>query len=215
MFMKLFLSILLAFISASGFCQKNPALAKTLEQMAEADQMASGLPPDGISIGAIEWIIFKDSIYQSNYDKTRKIFERVGFPGYDLVGKQGSFNFWLIVQHLDKWPKFQDRVLKAMKKQVSKNNASPGDFAYLTDRVRLNQGRKQIYGTQVEYDTNTCKAYPPKLIKPGSVNSRRHSVGLSPLEVYLNEMGKSHFMMNREIYEKKGIKGPWLYPLPK
>lgn len=183
--------------------------------MAEADQIASGLPPEGISIGAIEWITFKDSIYQSNFDKTRKIFESVGFPGYDVVGKEGSFHFWLIVQHLDKWPEFQHRVLKAMKKQVSRNNASASDFAYLTDRVRLNQGRKQIYGTQVEYDTNVCQAYSPKLFKPASINSRRHSVGLQSLEAYLNEMGKSHFMMNREIYEKKGINGPRLYPLVK
>lgn len=191
--------------------QTNPALADTLAKMVVIDQKAAGLPPDGLSLDSPQWHRFKDSVFTLHYTKLEKIFNRTGYPGYDQVGTGGSYDFWLLVQHLDKWPAFQQRVLDSMQKQMARNNASPKDFAYLTDRVRLNSGQKQLYGTQVGYNTDSCQAVPKPLENPESVNKRRKAVGLERIERYLNQMSESHFQMNRAVYEKKGILSPKLY----
>ena len=98
-----------------------------------------------------------------------------------------------------------------MKVEVLKNNAHPDNYAYLTDRVKLNFKEKQVFGTQVDYNWKTCQAYPKSLFDSANVNKRRKEVGLVPLEVYLNEMSKNHYEMNKEIFLSEGIKEPKLY----
>ena len=191
--------------------QTNPALADTLAKMVVTDQQAAGLPPKGLTFDSPQWQHFKDSVFTSHHKRLEKMLDSYGYPGSDMVGEQGAHHFWLLVQHLDKWPAFQQQVIKAMEQQVANKNASPKDLAYLTDRVRLNTGGKQVYGTQVTYNIDSCQAIPKPLEDPASVNERRKAAGLEPLENYLNMMSENHFQMNREMYEKKGIKGPKLY----
>jgi hypothetical protein len=206
---KLTLVILLLH-SSIVFAQQS-ALADTLAKMVITDQKAAGLPPANISLSSPEWLQFKDSVFTSHYYRLKEFVSNNGYPGYNLVGKEGSHNFWLLVQHLDKWPDFQQKILIEMEKQVQLHNASPADFAYLTDRVRLNTGQQQVYGTQVTYNTDSCQAIPRPLENPTSVNERRKSVELNSIETYLNQMSESHFRMNQHTYEEKGIKGPKLY----
>jgi hypothetical protein len=57
----------------------------------------------------------------------KKIFDEHGFPNYDKVGKESSKNFWLCVQHSDHDLKFQQEVLKKMKKEVKQKKADPSN----------------------------------------------------------------------------------------
>ena len=57
--------------------------------------------------------------------------------------------YFTLVQHSDFNVSFQLEVLKDMQQKVEAQNATGQNFAYLTDRTELNQGRPQIYGTQV------------------------------------------------------------------
>lgn len=211
--MKKFACILFLFLSSTAFAQQNKSLSKMLAKMVISDQKAASLPPAGVAFESPQWQNFKDSVFTSHYGRLKEVFAKNGFPGENVVGKDGSKNFWLMVQHLDKWPDFQQEVLNSMEKQVAKENASAKDFAYLTDRVRLNTGRKQVYATQVTYNLDSCQAVPRSLENPESVNQRRKTVGLEPLEKYLNGMSEMHFMMNKDSYEKRGIRKPKLYPI--
>lgn len=101
-----------------------------------------------------------------------------------------------------------------MKKEVDRNNAHAQNYAYLTDRVRLNTSQKQVYGTQVTYNIDSCQAIPMPLVDSLTVNQRRKQLGLPPIEVYLNEMSGLHFMMNKAEYEKQGILKPKLVKIP-
>jgi hypothetical protein len=92
--------------------------------------------------------------------------------------------------------KFQKDVLKLMKKELKNKKADSKNYAYLTDRVNINSGKAQIYGTQVEYKNRT--AIPKKLKDPTTVNERRKEVGLDPLENYLDIMTQMHSQMNPE-----------------
>ena len=157
-FINRFLLLLLpVFLGMATAAQTDKPMADTLARMAIADQQAAGIPPAGIVFGTVEWRRFKDSVFASNYAKASFMFSLSGYPGYDRVGEEGSHNFWMIVQHSDSWPEFQKEVLVAMGKEVKRNNAAPADYAYLIDRVRINAGQKQVYGTQFEFDSEEGK----------------------------------------------------------
>ncbi len=182
----------------------NQPVADSLAKWAELDQTAAGVK------GAWQTQHYKDSVFNLNEQRLKGVLQRYGFPGYDLVGEKGSNNFWLMVQHCDKHVPFQQKVLKAMKAELPKHNADPKNYAYLTDRVLINSGKKQLYGTQLQYRFDSCQAVPRPLQDSLAVNNRRKDIGLEPIESYLNWMSRLHFDMNKEVYEKKGIYKPKL-----
>lgn len=47
-----------------------------------------------------------------NYFDLKRIFDKYGYPGFNLVREDGSYNYWLLVQHQDKHPHFQIKVLE-------------------------------------------------------------------------------------------------------
>ncbi len=127
-----------------------------------------------------------NEIFKRHTSVLKQIVARSGYPGFNQVGKESSNNFWLLVQHSDHDPAFQKQVLKLMEKEVNKGNASAHNYAYLLDRVNINSGLAQVYGTQLEYKDG--KAVAKKLANPKEVNKRRAAVGLEPLEEYLQKM---------------------------
>jgi hypothetical protein len=92
----------------------------------------------------------------------KKIIKEIGWPVISKVGKEASQAAWLVAQHADHDVKFQEYCLNLMK------NASDGDvlkkqIAYLTDRILVNTGKKQLYGTQ--FYLNKKGVYGPRPIK--------------------------------------------------
>jgi hypothetical protein len=194
----------------------NQALADELQEMMEIDQLAASNPhppKDYSHLTQERWEGFKDSVYLKNQKRAQEILNTYGFVGFDLAGVNGSRNFWLIVQHSDHNPEFQKEVLVEMKKEVAKQNAISTNYGLLVDRVNLNTGKAQIYGTQVTYNMNTGQAYPRRLEDSIHVNQRRKSIGLEPIEKYLNEMTEMHFEMNKDYYSDKGITNPTFYKI--
>jgi hypothetical protein len=64
---------------------------------------------------------------------------------------------------------------------------SPTDMAYLVDRVRVGEGRPQVYGTQ--FCTDPSGQFGPHPIEEeAKVDERRASVGLGPLDEYRKTM---------------------------
>jgi hypothetical protein len=205
--MKLLLLLLLTVASLSAAAQKTsapvlyPRLSKTLDSLAYVDQwpmqqMFKQLPDSaGRNLEDVE---------KENFARHQPILERiirqVGYPGFRQVGEKSANNFWLLVQHADAAPAFQRQILKLMLAEVKRKNASPINYAYLTDRVAINAGQPEEYGTQVTYDgvgTPAVKAVPKSLRDPENVNKRRAAIGMEPLEAYLDGMTKMHIEMNR------------------
>jgi len=190
----------------------NQDLTDELKRMAEIDQIAAYIPQGEYKKMTNEqWNAFKDSVFTTHQKRLKQIFDQHGFVGFDLAGEEGSQNFWLMVQHSDHDPGFQNEVLKKMKVEVENKNVKPSNYGLLVDRVRLNTGKKQVYGTQVTYNMETGQAYPKSLEDSLHVNERRKSVGLEPIEDYLNIMTQMHFEMNKDYYLKKGVTEPTFY----
>jgi len=189
----------------------NQGLADELKLMTEIDQVAASFPQGEYKQWTQErWEKFQDSVFTIHKVRLEEIFDEYGYPGYDLIGKEGSNNFWLMVQHSDKDLEFQSRVLEKLKIEVENKNADGRNFGLLTDRVKINSGENQIYGTQVRYNS-IGQAYPKPLYDSINVNKRRTEVGLEPLEQYLDMMTLMHFETNKEVLKSKGITKPQLY----
>lgn len=149
----------------------NTALQKNILTMFKADQkwrIESNKINNGKKSGYSEDAINRNmEITDSlNMISAKSIIDRYGFPGYDLVGEDGSGAFWAIIQHGDDDTAFQQRVLKLMAAQVAKHNANAQNYALLQDRVLVNTHHKQIYGTQITFDAKTHQPNPSLLPMP-------------------------------------------------
>jgi hypothetical protein len=58
--------------------------------------------------------------------------------------------------------------------------------AYLTDRVRVGEGRPQLFGTQVQEQDSKTVPYP--IEDENHVDDRRQNVGLASLAEYLRQV---------------------------
>jgi hypothetical protein len=122
-------------------------------------------------------------IDRQNTTWLKGIVEKHGWPGKTLVGEDGAHSAWLLVQHADQDVAFQKKCLKLLEKAVKEKEASAQDFAYLTDRVRVAERKKQIYGTQLIQEGG--KLVPQPIEDEGHVDERRKEIGLQPLAEYL------------------------------
>lgn len=125
---------------------------------------------------------FDPNVDSQHTQEMKEIIDQIGWPTFPKVGEQASGSAWLLVQHADHNVKFQKKCLGLMKK-VPKGAIQKQNIAYLEDRVRVNQGRPQVYGTQFEkVGKHDCR--PKTLEDPENVDQRRKSMGLGSLAEY-------------------------------
>lgn len=186
-------------------------IKKELSKMVEIDQKYAGIPFGNYLKNEKKFYLDRDSINKLNKEKINSYIKKYGFLGFDKVGKEGSNNFWLIIQHSDNFPDFQKKVLKMMAKEINNNNANKPNYAYLFDRIRKNEQQKQFFGTQLEYN-KLGQATPIFGLEDSlNVDKRRIEMELSPLKEYLNQMTEMHYEMNKEFFKSQGITEPQLY----
>jgi hypothetical protein len=126
---------------------------------------------------------------EENTQWLKQTVQQRGWPTKSMVGSDGANAAWLLVQHADADIKFQRKCLDLMA-ALPKNEVSQTDFAYLTDRVLLAEGKKQIYGTQFEWVDG--KLQPQALEDEANVDKLRADVGLTSLAEYAKSMEESY-----------------------
>lgn len=105
------------------------------------------------------------------------------WPLASEVGTDAARAAFLLVQHSpDK--AFQRRCLDLMTPLLEKGEVNPLDWAYLLDRVRLGEGGKQVYGSQITLGADGVISVAP-LEDPEHVDERRAAIGMPPLAEYL------------------------------
>lgn len=110
----------------------------------------------------------------------KPILETSDFPTDDRFGEGTMRSLFMITQHADEDVAFQVKMLHEF--QSRQASISKQSLAMLTDRVKMNQGELQIYGSQLQ-----CKdgRYQPKpVVDLENLDQRRASVGLEPFEDY-------------------------------
>lgn len=150
------------------------ALNRELQGMVTADQSMRNRVSNGD-----EW---DPSIDRHNTARMQEIIARLGrWPLISEVGPTGSQNLWVLAQHADADLVFQKQCLELMRK-VPAGEIRLDNIAYLDDRIRVAEGRPQLYGTQF---AGAEAALQPRPIEDEErLDERRAAVGLEPFEVY-------------------------------
>jgi hypothetical protein len=116
----------------------------------------------------------------ANARRLDAILDRVGWPAASVAGEDGRAAAWLVAQHAISWPAFQLRCLELLRDAVAAGEAPLAQLAYLTDRIRFNQRRPQVYGTIFDWDEEG-RLSPWAVEDPASVDQLRREAGLPPL----------------------------------
>lgn len=160
----------------------NKKLAKELKKIAGIDQ---AMRKKAAKSGE-----FDVSIDKTNTKRLKEIILKHGWPTISMVGKEGSFNAWLIAQHADHDLVFQSRILVLLKKiYKDKKDINPSNIAFLEDRILMAQKKKQIFGTQF-YFNKEGQFVPWPIRKNKHLNGLRKKFNLPPLEEYLESARK-------------------------
>lgn len=183
----LFIAVLALIDHSYGQLKFNKEVAAILETIYDEDQ-AGRIKIDSLQKiygwqskevqSLIGPMIIQDSL---NLIRIKNILDTYGWLGPDEVGKKGSSTIFLVIQHADSLT--QVTYFPVMKEAVKNGKARPQDLALLEDRILTNQGKEQIYGSQVRTNEQGKNEFFP-IQDEINVNKRRASVGLQPIEEY-------------------------------
>jgi hypothetical protein len=152
----------------------NRELRTELLARADRDQTArKSLPP---AHRDEQWERVIAPVDRDNTARMREIVAEYGWPGYALAGVDGAHAAWLLVQHAP--DEFQEECLPLLEDAVGRDDAAPRDLAYLTDRVLMQRGEPQIYGTQYRVIRGSLTLWTVR--EPESLDQRRATLGLPP-----------------------------------
>ncbi len=109
------------------------------------------------------------------------------WPGWRLVGREGAAAAWLVAQAAIDDVGLERRCLEMLEVAVAFGDADPVHLAYLADRVRMNDGRDQLYGSQFVLSRDG-ELEPWPVDDPAAVDVRRARLGLPPFAVHAATM---------------------------
>jgi hypothetical protein len=112
-----------------------------LAMLAEDQAVRTGVTPPGDDRTADELFADWDSVDAANSARMREILDEFGWPGWSMVGEDEAEAAWVLIQHADLQPDLQKQGLALLEAAVAADDASPGDLAYLTDRVLVAEGK--------------------------------------------------------------------------
>ena len=132
-------------------------------------------------------------IDEENTAWIKPLIKQYGWLGKSSVGADGATAAFLIIQHAPD-DEFQKNSLELLRKAYRDGEASGDQYALMTDRARMKEGKPQIYGTQTRI-TKDGKFEMLPIEDEANVDQRRAAVGLGPLAEYVERM--------RQMYQKR------------
>jgi len=131
-------------------------------------------------------------IDEMNRNRLKEIFQEHGFPTRNLIGKEAMEGIFFIIQHSDGDKNWQKAQFPNIESAVKKGDLNGQKYAYLYDRIQVNSGEKQRYGTQfsnVDPIKKTTELAPLEDLE--KLDEIRRKIGLMPIEMYKRLMLKN------------------------
>jgi len=201
MFKQLYIILLVTGIACGTYAQNNSpdykALRDQLEEVYKTDQ--------GVRKGFMK--VFKkgpqDPAYKKlvkqmkqvdkeNLQKVTALLDKYGWLPYSKVGQMAGDAQFLVIQHAHL--KMMQKYLPMMKKMAAQGEASTYNVALMEDRVLMNLGKKQLYGSQTKSLFKKGQTKGRLFIWPiedvQNVNKRRKAMGFTrTIEQQAKDMG--------------------------
>ncbi|RDV15672.1 hypothetical protein DXT99_09330 [Pontibacter diazotrophicus] len=124
---------------------------------------------------------------EANKKEVVAILEKYGWPGKSMVGPQANSAAFLVIQHSDK--ETMEKYLPMLREAVAKGEAAKSQLALMEDRVRMNNGQPQLYGSQLRMNAETGQYELYTIEDEVNVDKRRASMDLEPLTDYMKRFG--------------------------
>ncbi|MGR4862727.1 DUF6624 domain-containing protein [Caulobacter sp. LARHSG274] len=115
----------------------------------------------------------------------KRVLVRIGWFDISRYDPEASQGAWLLVQHADRDPAWQRAVLAALAPRVKRGDMQGKYYAYLADRVAVNAGQAQVYGTQGGCHGPGATWRQKPVADPEGLEARRAELGLEPSADYM------------------------------
>ncbi|MDM7923721.1 MAG: hypothetical protein QUS14_15590 [Pyrinomonadaceae bacterium] len=197
--MMLRLTLILLFISATVFSQAvDEKLRAELLAMRERDQAARLKCANGTADEQMKCLVeAAKEIDAPNTKRITEIFDAKGFPSASLVGTDGVKAFFLILQHSGSL-ELKKKCLAGIRQAFEEKVISPSEYASFVDRLAVDEGKSQIYGSNFEMKDGKLVMSPVEDM--ANLDSRRKVLGLPPIAEYAK--------MLKEFYKLEVVIAP-------
>jgi hypothetical protein len=155
-----------------------PALAQELIGMGETDQAIRKQIPAGSDPEFWKRMAAEDKVRE---ERLARIIDEKGWPLMSQVGHKAANSAWLIAQHGSH--DFLKRCLPLMQAAAGKHEMPLSSLALSADRVLVQDGKEQLYGSQFQANKEG-KTVPYPIADTAHLDERRASMGLEPFEQY-------------------------------
>jgi hypothetical protein len=184
--------VLLLLLAGSASAQQFPDLRAELLQMEKVDQDARFKCSNGRSDEQIKCLAeISKSIDEPNTKRITQIFDQIGFPNTTKVGKEGLEAYMTLLQHAPT-DELRLRSLGPISKSFKNKEIPPMAYANFVDRLRLHQGKKQLYGSGFELKDDKLVMNPTEDVK--NLEKRRAKIGLPPMAEYVKGLEEMYHL---------------------
>lgn len=129
---------------------------------------------------------------EKNRNRLKEIFKETGFPTRELIGQDAMNGVFFMIQHADGDKEWQKSQLSNIESAIKRGDLESVDYAYLYDRIKVNNGEKQRYGTQIANVNYKEKSLELReLEEPEKLDEIRREIGLMPIEMYKKNLLKN------------------------
>lgn len=132
--------------------------------------------------------------HAANEEELLQLLDLYGWPTASAVTEVAAAGAALIINHSDH--AIRQRYFPMLEEALKKGEAQPLRYAKMKDRLLVEKGEEQCFGTQWHFEGPEKVPWP--IEDPEHVDRRRSEIGLGPLHEYLKERFDIDWMMEQK-----------------
>ena len=189
-------SIILSIIAVMALLTGCNRYNRVLEDVYDKDQAARAWTVGMASLSAdeiVEYTAEMERVDSLNQTMVFGILDNDGWPSN--LSDKANRAIWIVIDHSDLTSR--SKYLSFVRAKADEGILDKSDYAMLNDRVLMEEGKPQVYGTQIKMaatfdgEDMAMQLYLWPVENPDALDSLRRSVGLSPIGEYLRSSSES------------------------
>ena len=140
-------------------------------------------------------LAMEEKNHAENEKQLFKLLDKYGWPTASSVTEYAAAGAALIINHATH--EVRAKYFPLLKTAFKKGEAQPLRYAKMCDRLLVEEGKEQRFGTQWKFEGKMRVPYP--IEEPEYVDKRRAAIGLGPLSTYL----KKRFDIDWNVEQKR------------
>ena len=140
-------------------------------------------------------LAIEEKNHKENTEELLELLNKYGWPTASQVTEYAAAGAALIINHTNY--EIRSKYFPMLEKAFKEGEAQPLRYAKMRDRLLVEEGKEQLFGTQWKFENS--KRLPHPIKEPENVDKRRSEIGLGTLSIYLKE----RFDIEWNIAQKK------------